>query len=240
MEKQDATKDLHKKKRKFRDFIPLIVIVVSLVLIAVEGVLYYQRSYLTPFWVNGQSMYPTLNKDATFPNGEKIGKTGGSASVGSIVDYGVMDEHKGAINKLKRFDIVITKYLSNDSDSSKIKRIIGLPGETVEFKNTGRNNEHNGDLYINGVFVEQPIDNEYVADGNYANCKWTLKSDEYIVCGDNRNHSYDSRNSGVGPISKDKIKGKAVAICGKAEVYVNEEGKLAVKNIDYFWPRYLK
>ena len=239
VENNEETQELHKKKRKFRDFIPLIVIIVSLLLIAVEGVLYYQRSYLTPFWVNGQSMYPTLNEEATFPNGQKIGKEGGSATVGSIVDYGVMDEHQGAIDKLKRFDIVITKYLSNDTDSSKIKRVVGLPGETVEFKNTGSGNKNNGDLYINGKLVEQPLKSEYVVNGSYQNCKWVLKNNEYIVCGDNRNHSYDSRNSGVGPISKDKIKGKAIAICGKAEVYVTDSGKLGVKNIDYFWPRYL-
>ena len=235
----ENTKPINNRKR-FRDFLPIIIIVVSVILIAVEGVVYYQRSYLTPFWVNGQSMYPTLNKDATFADGTKIGENGGSAGIGSIVDYGVMDEHKGAIDKLKRFDIVITKYVANADDSSKIKRVIGLPGETVEFKNTGVGNKHNGDLYINGKLVEQPIESKYIVNGGYNNAKWTLKANQYIVCGDNRGHSYDSRDPSVGAISKDMIKGKAIAICGKAEVYFTTEKKLGVKNIDYFWPKYLK
>ena len=229
-----------KNRKRFRDFLPIIVIVVSVIIIVIEGFVYYQRSYLTPFWVNGQSMYPTLNLDAVYPNGEKIGEEGGSATIGSIVDYGVMDEHKGAINKLKRFDIVITKYVSNADDSSKIKRIIGLPGETVQFKNTGAGNKHNGDLYINGKLVEQPIESKYIVNGLYSDTKWTLKENQYIVCGDNRAHSYDSRDSHVGAISTDMIKGKAVALCGKAEVYVTDSGKLGVKNIDYYWPRYFK
>ena len=227
-----------KNRKRFRDFLPIIVIVISVVLLVIEGFIYYHRSYLSPFWVNGQSMYPTLNKDATFPGGEKIGETGGSATVGSIVDYGVMDEHKGAINKLKRFDIVITKYVSSSSDSSKIKRIIGLPGETVEFKNTGAGHDHNGDLYINGKFVEQPIENKYIVGGTYNNAKWTLKENQYIVCGDNRAHSYDSRDSYVGAISKEMIKGKAIALTGTAEVYMTDSGKLGVKNIKHYFPRY--
>ena len=227
-----------KNRKRFAKFLNIFIIVVAVTLLALEGVLYYQRSYLTPFWVNGQSMYPTLNEHAVYANGEEIGISG-SASAGSIVDYGVMDTHKGAINKIKRFDIIVTKYSKTDT-SNKIKRVLGLPGETITLVNTGKGNEHNGDLYINGKLIEQPIESKYIVDGDYSYVKYTqnlvLGSDEYYVCGDNRAHSSDSR--GDGPVKKSWITGKVVAICGTCEVYLNEK-YYDIKNIDYKWPRYL-
>ena len=222
-------------RKRFMKIFNICIIVFAVVLLAVEGVLYYQRSYLTPFWVNGQSMYPTLNLHATNASGEEIGPAGGGSAPGYVVDYGVMDTHKGAIKRIKRFDIIVTKYSKSDTNN-KIKRVLGMPGETVRFSVTGFGNEHNGDLYINNKLIEQPIDIEYIRNGSYPTQTWTLGSDEYFVCGDNRGHSADSRQEG--PIQKSWITGKVIAICGKATVY--QDGVYYdVKDIDYFWPRYL-
>ena len=229
MGKQEESAKPTKKRKKLSLIINICIIVFSVVLLAVEGVVFYQRSYLTPFWVNGQSMYPTLNGDATDGNGNKLDEKSGSAHPGYIVDYGVMDCHEKAINKIKRFDIVVTKYSKQDT-SNKIKRVLGLPGEIVEFKN-------DGDLFINGVFCEQPIAEEYIRSGKYPEGPTQLASDEYYVCGDNREHSYDS--SDVGAIKKEYITGKAVAICGKAEVFLDSKNLLDIRNIKYSSPRWL-
>ena len=220
-----------KNRKRFRLILNICIITFSVILLAVEGVVWYQRSYLTPFWVNGQSMYPTLNLHATDKNGNELGPAPAdpSAREGYTVDYGVMDTHAKAIKKLKRFDIVVTKYSTQDT-SNKIKRVLGLPGERVEFKN-------DGDLYINDKLVAQPIPEEYIKGAVYPTGVITLEDDQYYVAGDNRKHSYDSTN--IGPIKREYITGKAVAICGTAKVYIDKKNFYDVKDIKYTWPRYL-
>ena len=235
MDKNAENKKPIKNRKRFLKILNILIIVVAVILLAVEGVLYYQRSYLTPFWVNGQSMYPTLNENATDAYGHKIGESGGGAAPGYVVDYGVMDCHKNAIKKIKRFDIIVTKYSKNDTNN-KIKRVLGLPGETIHFTNSGQGNDGNGDLYINDVLIEQPIGIDFVRKGKYPSTTWTLGSNEYFVCGDNRGHSSDSRQEG--PIDKEWITGKVVALCGTATVY-QDGGYYDIKNIKYTWPRYL-
>ena len=124
-----------KNRKRFAKILNISIIVIAVIVLAIEGVLYYQRSYLTPFWVNGQSMYPALNYHAKDAEGNELNELSGNAGIGYTVDYGVMDTHKSAINKIKRFDIVVTKYSTNDT-KNKIKRVLGLPGETIEFHGT--------------------------------------------------------------------------------------------------------
>lgn len=233
MAKSEKIKEPKTTRSRLIKALTIFAFVVAILLLLFEGLIYYQRSYLTPFWVNGQSMYPTLNQNATDAQGHLLGVNGGSVDDGYVVDYGVMDEHKAALKKIKRFDIVVTKYNLDDT-KDKIKRVIGLPGETIYFVSTGKGNEHNGELYINDKFIEQPISTDIIKNGDYPTEKIVLKSDEYYVCGDNRGHSSDSLL--VGPIKKDYIKGKVIAICGTAVVCSNASD---IKDIKYFWPRFL-
>lgn len=227
-------KEPKKKNEKVKNIIYICVLVVSIIILIIEGFLYYQRSYLTPFWVNGQSMYPTLNGHALRADGSEVGIAGGGSHLGDTVDYGVMDTHKKAINKIKRFDVIVTLYREDDT-SNKIKRVVGMPGERIRF-GTGANN---GDLFINDELIEQPVETEIVRSGNsYPVEEIVLGDNEYYVLGDNRAHSSDSRHEG--PIQKEWITGKAIAICGTAKVYRNDKGYLDIKDIDYKWPVYLK
>ena len=135
-------------------------------LIIVLVVVLIRTFIVTPGVVNGESMEDTLY-DGDFVLVNKIGLLFG----------------------IERFNIVVIDF----EGDTLIKRVIGLPGETVKYADNK--------LYINNKEVETPIEFEVTDD-------FTLKAkdDEYIVLGDNRNISKDSRV--LGPIKKNSIKGK--------------------------------
>lgn len=100
-----------------------------------------------------------------------------------------------------RGDIVVfTPPNVPPEDPPLIKRLIGLPGETIEFRDTY--------VYVNGVKLDEPYINEPCTVGSCPNQLWTLGADEYFFMGDNRNHSHDSR--AFGPIKRSAIMGRAI------------------------------
>lgn len=122
----------------------------------------------------------------------------------------LQDEDNILVDKLtyqfsdpQRFDVVLFPYGEGDEELCFIKRVIGLPGETVQISRSG-------DIFIDGEFLEEYYgfediqqDKRYLAADGY-----TLQEDEYFVMGDNRNNSYDSRQ--IGGIKRDDIIGRAV------------------------------
>ena len=135
-----------------------------------------------PFTVSGASMYPTLH------NGDRM----------------VLSK----VGAIHRFDVVILK--APDENVEYIKRVIGMPGDTVEMKS--------GVLYINDKKVDQPfINTEALAKQTVFMDDFTLESltgeskvpeGKYFVLGDNRGVSKDSRM--IGFIDRSAIEGKAV------------------------------
>lgn len=101
----------------------------------------------------------------------------------------------------KRFDIVVFPYRYGN-DEYFIKRVIGLPGETVKI-------DTEGNIYINDVILKENYGAEVILDPGIALEGVTLGEDEYFVMGDNRNHSMDSRDPSVGNINKKDILGHA-------------------------------
>lgn len=102
----------------------------------------------------------------------------------------------------KRFDIIVFPF-QYDTDTYYIKRIIGMPGETVQI-------DYDGNIYINGSLLEESYGREVIQNPGRAAEPITLGEDEYFVMGDNRNNSSDSRDPSVGNIHRKDIIGRAL------------------------------
>lgn len=130
--------------------------------------------------VEGESMMPTLNdKDNLWV--DKLSYTFGDP---------------------KRFDVIIFNY---NEDTTYVKRIIGLPGETVRIDKDGK-------IYINDRLLVENYGKEKISANNLGRASQPvlLGKDEYFVLGDNRNNSSDSRWADVGNVQREDIVGKVV------------------------------
>lgn len=96
-----------------------------------------------------------------------------------------------------RFDVVV---FDREDRKSNVKRVIGLPGETVQIKS--------GYLYIDGVRLEAEDNLDQVALAGLAENPVTLGEDEYFLLGDNRDGSEDSRFANIGNVKRKQIQGK--------------------------------
>jgi len=153
-----------------------LVQVVAISLAIIIPVRYF---LVQPFYVKGASMEPNF-----FDH-----------------EYLVIDELSYRFHQPQRGDIVVFHY-PNDPKNYFIKRMIGLPGETVEIAD-GQVKIYN-DKYPNGIVLDEHV---YLDDVYTAQTKRvTLKADEYYVLGDNRPSSLDSRY--FGPISEKVIVGR--------------------------------
>lgn len=129
------------------------------------------------FIVQGPSMQPTFYEDQFL--------------IVSRINYLLGEPQRG--------DIVVFHYPGNPTDDY-IKRIIGVPGDTVEIRDTL--------VYLNGELIEEPYINEACRPVNCPDKIEELGPDEYWVMGDNRNRSSDSRS--FGPILRQHIVGEVL------------------------------
>jgi len=150
-----------------------IVIIAAVIVIPIRYFLFQ------PFFVRGQSM------DPNFENG----------------DYLIVDEISYRFSEPQRGEVIVFKY-PEDPSHRFIKRIVGLPGETLEIKD--------GKVIIYRDGVSQVLDeSEYLSNSvTTGDFQITLGENEYFVLGDNRSFSFDSRKFGVLP--RDKIIGRVI------------------------------
>ena len=132
-------------------------------IIIIVVVLFIKAFIVTPIKVNGESMYPTLEEG----------------------DIMILNKTAYYFNKPKRFDIVVVDM----PDEYLIKRVIGLPGEHIEYKNNT--------LYVDGKKIEENFKHGKTDDFNIKELgSDTVPSGYYLVLGDNRGNSLDSRELG--------------------------------------------
>ncbi len=101
----------------------------------------------------------------------------------------------------KANDVIVFLPNGNEKSHYYVKRVIGVPGDTVQIKN--------GRIYVNGTEFTEKVDGASIEDAGLAADAVTLGDDEYFVLGDNRNNSEDSRYANIGNIKREYIIGKA-------------------------------
>ena len=128
--------------------------------------------------------------------------------VGVSMETTLWDGNEVIINKFsyhftdpKRFDVIVFKQSGKEHSYYDLKRIIGLPGETIQIID--------GLIYINGAVIDDIVNVDEMNNYGLADEKITLEENEYFVLGDNRNNSEDSRFASVGTIRRDEFIGKA-------------------------------
>lgn len=102
----------------------------------------------------------------------------------------------------ERFDVIVFYPYGRDNEEYYIKRVIGLPGETVQIIGS--------DIYINGEILEENFGKDPIDLAGTVEEPQTLGDDEFFVLGDNRKVSQDSRYEEVGFVKKKNIEGRAI------------------------------
>lgn len=177
----------HKKARiettpTVKKIIKEIVIWLLLIVLTITASYFITTNVFVKTAVAGVSMEPTLME--------------GQVVIVNKIEY--------YLKSPKRSDVIVYKQSNREHSYYEIKRVIGLPGETVKIKN--------GMIYINDEVLKEKIKTETIENAGLAEEGIKLDDNEYFVLGDNRNDSEDSRFASVGNVLRNEILGKAVAI----------------------------
>ena len=179
----DLKEVIPQKVGKVTDWVTTVVIIAFCI-----GIAYFLASFVTTYvahqtTVEGESMEPTL--------------TDGDSVIIQRLSYYFVDP--------KRYDVVVFPVSYDDGTAKKtyyIKRVIGLPGETVQIID--------GSVYINNEKLDDDVYGAAaINEAGIAENPLVLGENQYFVMGDNRNMSTDSRNSYVGLVNKNDIIGEA-------------------------------
>ena len=157
----------------------------AVILWAVEIVVVILLAYVLAVFLGQSRTNIGQSMDVTISGGDKV--------LLNTLNYDLSDPKRG--------DVVAFKPGGSKSSHSYIKRVIGLPGETIQIKD--------GMIYINDELYLEQRDYPVINSPGMASEPITLGADEYFVLGDNRNHSSDSRVASVGVLTRDMLIGRA-------------------------------
>ena len=177
----------HKKARiettpTVRKIIKEIIVWLLLIVLTITASYFITTNVFVKTAVAGVSMEPTLME--------------GQVVIVNKIEY--------YLKSPRRNDVIVYKQSNREHSYYEIKRVIGLPGETVKIKN--------GTIYINDEVLKEKVKTETIENAGLAEEGIKLDDNEYFVLGDNRNDSEDSRFASVGNVLKNEILGKAVAV----------------------------
>lgn len=177
-EESFATEQEEKKKSNIRGFVYDLIFYSVLIFVCI---------YILPNYVIQRTIVDGTSMADTLMNGDHL----------------YVEKLSYRFDALDRFDIIVFyPYGREDEEDYYVKRIIGMPGETIQIIGT--------DIYINGEILEENYGTEPIDDPGRAAEPITLGDDEYFVMGDNRNISKDSRTDDVGNVKKENIGGRAI------------------------------
>lgn len=181
---QPATAPKRPHKHKMNPLLEWLVVIV----VAVGAALIVRAYVLQQFAVSGTSMYSTLH------DGDRV----------------LVNKLSYRLHEPRRGDVVVLKTIESMGERDLIKRVVALPGETVEYRNCV--------LFIDGQTVVEPyLDPEVVTPDHCGGGQvaLTIPDDHVFVLGDNRGGSKDSRD--LGPIDYDDIIGRAFVVIWPAD-----------------------
>ncbi|MEF2964283.1 signal peptidase I [Paenibacillus sp. M1] len=168
-----------------------IAVVIGFVLSLFIGIFVIQ-----PYKVEGHSMEPTLNDN------QRIYAWKVSHALDKLPEYGDIviidsrvDRSRSFLDDLKEHPLIKLLSGGQEEEIFYVKRVIGLPGDTIEIKN--------GQVYRNGEALQEPYIKERMNTG--VEQVFEVPEDHIFVMGDNRNNSNDSRN--IGPVPLDHVMG---------------------------------
>lgn len=181
---QPAPAPKRPRKHKMNPLLEWLVVIV----VAIGAALIVRAYVLQQFAVSGTSMYSTLH------DGDRV----------------LVNKLSYRLHEPRRGDVVVLKTIESMGERDLIKRVVALPGETVEYRNCV--------LYIDGkTLVEPYLDPEVVTPDHCGGGQvaLTIPDDHVFVLGDNRGGSKDSRD--LGPIEYDDIIGRAFVVIWPAD-----------------------
>ena len=184
LQENEQKKDKKEKKKRT----PLSYIIEGLIYL----VLIFVCVYVVPNYVIQRTVVKGESMEDTLHNKESL----------------LVDKISYRFHDPERYDIIVFYPRGRDVEEYYVKRIYGLPGETIQIKEN--------DIYINGKKIDDPYAKDAMLSAGLAEEPYTLAEDEYFVLGDHRSVSLDSRTTpemqpdGPGPVKFENIAGKVV------------------------------